>query len=67
MIIIEIKNPLEVAKRESRIAKALGGLAPELIRRKVEEKVAEEIKDSLTELGIETEISVKKGSLAESS
>ncbi len=59
MIIIEIKNPQEVAKRESNLAKALCKLAPNLISKKVEEKVAEQIKNSLLERGIETKVSIR--------
>ena len=59
MIIIEIKNPQEVAKRESTLAKALSRFAPNLIRRKVEERIAEQISDSLSERGIEINISIR--------
>ncbi|MCP4106278.1 MAG: hypothetical protein GY749_12185 [Desulfobacteraceae bacterium] len=59
MIIIEIKNPQEVAKRESTLAKALCRLAPNLISRKVEERVAEQIKNSLSERGIEISVSIR--------
>ena len=59
MIIIEIKNSKEVAERESPMAKVIGKLAPDLIRKKVEEKVAEHLRNSFWERGIEAEISIR--------
>lgn len=62
MIRIEIKNPRELAKRESGALKAkiLNKLAPDAVRKKVEEKVVEELKKSFSERGIEADISIRE-------
>jgi len=59
MIIIKIKNSEEVAERESPMARALAKLAPDLLRKKVEEKVVEHLKNSFWERGIEAEILIR--------
>ncbi len=59
MIIIKIKNPEEVAERESPMARVIGKLAPDVIRKKVEEKVAEHLRNSFWERGIEAEILIR--------
>lgn len=59
MIIIEIRNHREVARRESWLARALGAFAPRLIRRQVEERVKEELHAQLAERGLEVEIRIE--------
>ena len=56
MISIEIKNPAEVARRESRLARTFGAFLPGLIERKVDEEVARLIREALDERGVEAEI-----------
>lgn len=56
MIIIEIHNHREVARRESLLARALHRVAPRFIRRQVEQRVAEEIEAQLSDRGIEVRI-----------
>ncbi|QTA91165.1 hypothetical protein [Desulfonema magnum] len=60
MIVIEITNSQEVAEQESPMAKAFGKLAPALIKKKVEEKVVEHLKDSFSERGIQANISIQE-------
>lgn len=59
MITIEIENPMEVAKRESIFARAFGELARDLVKRKVDERVAQDIEESLTRRGIRAVIRVR--------
>ena len=58
MITIEIENPAEVAANESVLVRAFGGFVPELVRRKVEEKVVEELRTVFAERGIEARIEI---------
>ncbi|OQY57747.1 MAG: hypothetical protein B6245_15445 [Desulfobacteraceae bacterium 4572_88] len=60
MIVIKIRNHQEVAEKESHMARMLRKLAPNLIRKKVEQRVAESIKESLLERGIEASISIQE-------
>ncbi len=59
MITIEIKNPGEVARRESRLARALGTFVPRLVERKVDEEVARIIREALAARGVEAEIELR--------
>jgi len=58
VIVIEIRNHREVAHRESILARALGRIAPNFIRRQVEQRVAEEIQLELASRGIEIQVRV---------
>lgn len=58
MIVIEIRNHWEVARRESLLARALGKVAPRFVRRQVEQQVAEEIEAQLYARGIEVSIRI---------
>jgi len=59
MIMIEIENPMEVAERESLFARAFGRMARDFIRRKVDERVAQDIEASLSARGIKVAITVR--------
>ncbi len=59
MITIEIENPIEVAGNASPLARALGGLAPGMVRRKVDEQVAEVLREKLAERGIRARIEIR--------
>lgn len=59
MIVIEIHNHREVARRESLLARALHRVAPRFIHRQVEQRVAEEIEAQLSERGIEVRIRIR--------
>lgn len=60
MIVIEIRNHARVARRESLLARLLDKVAPGTIRRRVERRVAEEIRQQLSERGIEAEVEVRR-------
>lgn len=60
MITIEIRNHQEVAEKESNLARMLRKLTPNLIRKKVEQRVAESIRESLLERGIDASISIQE-------
>ncbi|MCP4659372.1 MAG: hypothetical protein GY856_28510 [bacterium] len=59
MIMIEIENPMEVAEKESLFARTFGRMAPDFIRRKVDERVAQDIEASLLARGIKVAITVR--------
>lgn len=60
MIVIEIGNHREVARKESLLARMLDKVAPGRVRRQVEQQVADEIRQQLAERGIEAEVSVRE-------
>lgn len=59
MIIIDIKNALEVAANEAFMGQTLCRLAPNMIRRKVEEQVAISIREVFQKRGIDADIMVR--------
>ena len=59
MITIEIENAAEVAAYESVLARAFGGLAPNLVKRKVEEQVVEQLTAVFEERGIRARIDIQ--------
>jgi hypothetical protein len=59
VIVIEIHNHHEVARRESILGRALHRLAPRFIQRQVEQRVAEEIGAQLADRGIEVRIQIR--------
>ncbi len=59
MITIEIENPAEVAAKESVLARAFGGLAPRLVKRKVEEQIVEQLTAVFEERGIRARIDIQ--------
>ena len=59
MIVIEIKNPAEVARRESRLARAFASFMPRLVERRVDEEVASLLREALAERGVEAEIEIR--------
>ncbi len=58
MITIEIENPAEVAANESVLARAFSGLIPRFIKRKVEEKIVEQLTAVFEERGIRARIDI---------
>lgn len=58
VIALEILNPSEVAAEKSRLAKNLGGLAPNLLRAEVNRQAAEQLVGQLAEYGIEAEVRI---------
>ncbi|MFD2229225.1 hypothetical protein [Alkalimarinus sediminis] len=59
-VMIEIHDPLELAKREQPLTKYLSQLAPELIIKKVYEQVAAEIEEGLKEKQVNAAITIDK-------
>lgn len=59
-VMIEIHDPLELAKREKPLTKYLSQLAPELIIKKVYEQVAAEIETGLKEKQVNAAITIDK-------
>lgn len=59
MIIIKVKNTMEIAKKESFFARAIGELTPKLIHRKVQEGIIQGIQESFREKGIEADFTIE--------
>lgn len=58
-IVVEVLNPLVLARDNSRLAGALSGVAPRLIRRRVYSEVASEMKRVLAdEHGVEARLEI---------
>lgn len=57
-IVVEILNPLVLAKDNSRLAGALSGVAPRMVRRRVYGEVAREMKRILGDYGVEARLDV---------
>ena len=58
MIEIDVQNAQKLARRESLLARTLGNLTPKLLQRKVEERIADQLRDALREHGVEATIRV---------
>lgn len=61
LITIEILNPLEVAANESKLARRIGPVAPNLIRGEVTRQAVRELETQLAAQGIEAEVRVHDG------
>ena len=59
-VMIEILDPLELAKREQPMTKYLSQLAPELIIKKVYEQVASEVETGLKEKNVNAAVTINK-------
>jgi NAD(P)H-nitrite reductase large subunit len=59
MILIEIKNAMQLARRRSFLARTVGALMPEVVARRVDEEVARLIREALAERGVEAEIELR--------
>ncbi len=59
MIVIKIKNSMEIAKKESFLAKTIGDFTPKLVHRKVEEGVVRSIRESFRERGLEADFTIE--------
>ena len=57
-IIVEVINPMTLARARSRWGAALVGVAPRMIRRRVYEIVAREMKQQLAEQGVEAHLDI---------
>lgn len=58
---IEILNPLELARANSRIGSSLAGVAPGLVRRRVYQTVSREVAVELEERGVQARVELIKG------
>lgn len=58
---VHILNPIEVACANSRLAKPIAGVSPGLLRRQVYEQMSGELREQLSERGIEAEVDVRRG------
>lgn len=59
-LIIDVLNPFDLARNNSRYAGRLIGIAPELIRRRVYQIVASELRKELASRGVEAEIDIHR-------
>lgn len=57
-MIVEVKNPIQLAHRESPVSKLASGTAPNLVIKKVYEQVVAQTKDQLREKNVEAEVSI---------
>ena len=57
-IIVEVINPMTLARARSRWGAALVGFAPRMIRRRVYEIVAREMKEELAKQGVEAHLDI---------
>lgn len=57
---IEVLNPLELARANSRIGSSLAGVAPGLVRKRVYQQVARELGDELGERGVKANIEIHR-------
>lgn len=60
LLTVEVLNPLELARAHSRIGSSLAGVAPGLVRRRVYQTVASELRDELAERGVQANIEIHK-------
>jgi hypothetical protein len=61
LISVEILNPLELAVKESALARAFGGLTPDLVRREVYKEVYQRLCLQLQEQGVVAEVRLHDG------
>jgi hypothetical protein len=61
LISVEILNPMELAVKESALAKAFGSLTPELVRREVYKVVYQRLCMQLQEQGVIAEVRLHDG------
>jgi hypothetical protein len=57
-MLVEVKNPIALAHRESPVSKLASGTAPNLVIKKVYEQVVAQTKDQLSEKNVEAEVSI---------
>ncbi len=57
-MVVEVKNPIELAHRESGMAKLASGTAPNLVIKKVYEQVVAQTKTQLKSKNVDAEVSL---------
>lgn len=60
-LIINILNPIEVARSNSRLGGIAGSVAPGMVTRKIYRQMGEQLKAQLAEHGIEAQVTVARG------
>lgn len=60
LLTIEVLNPLELAREHSRIGASLAGVAPGLVRKRVYQTVARELREELADRGVEANIEIQQ-------
>ncbi|WP_029922318.1 hypothetical protein [Nevskia soli] len=61
LISVEILNPMELAMKESPLAKAFGSLTPELVRREVYKEIYKRLCVQLQDQGVVAEVRLHDG------
>ena len=61
LISVEILNPMELAMRESPLAKAFGSFTPELVRREVYKEIYQRLCVQLQDQGVVAEVRLHDG------
>lgn len=62
LISVAILNPMELAAKESQLARMFGGLTPELVRREVYKEIRRRLSVQLQEQGVVAEVMLHDGS-----
>ncbi len=57
-MLVEVKNPIELAHRESPVAKLASGTAPNLVTKKVYEQVVAQTREQLKSKNVDAEVSL---------
>lgn len=57
-MLVEVKNPIALAHRESPVSKLASGTAPNLVIKKVYEQVVAQTKEQLREKNVEADVSI---------
>lgn len=60
ILTVEVLNPIELARQNSRIGSQLASVAPRLVRRRVYERVADELAAELADRGVEADVKVQR-------
>lgn len=60
LLTVEVLNPLELARAHSRVGSSLAGVAPGLVRKRVYQTVANELREELAERGVQANIEIHK-------
>lgn len=59
-VVVDVLNPIELARANSRYARGLIGVAPGLVRRRVYEIVVRELRYELEQRGVEAEVDIHR-------
>ncbi|MCW2779758.1 MAG: hypothetical protein JWR35_207 [Marmoricola sp.] len=62
LIVVEILNPLELAANKVRSARLVGGIAPRLVRKIVNEQAVKIVIEKLAEEGVQADVRIHRAS-----